>query len=490
VVNLDTTALGLRDKKDEEMAKGLIVILSDEHRADALSCAGHPFVDTPNLDALAADGTRFSDAYTPSPICVPARAAFATGQHIHKTRHWDNAMPYCGTPESWGHILQRGGVQVESIGKLHYRDPSDDVGFDQMHIPMMVKDGVGMVWASLRRENERLSPKGRMLGNEIGAGESDYTRYDDAVVRHAVQWLKDHAQTDRDRPWCLYVGLVAPHFPLICPEPFFSKYRKMNLPKPKLLPCDGYKPHPWIAKQNAFMDSEAKFKSEEERKDAIAAYWGLCEWLDHNIGRILTGLKDSGLDADVIYSSDHGDNAGDRGLWGKSNMYREAVNVPLIANVKGVPKGLCETPVSLLDISETIPAFFGLEWHGDRPGKPLQDIANQPTETDREMISQYHAAGSVSGAFMLRKGRWKYIEYLGFEPELFDLKNDPAEQFNITVQNPSIVLELSTALRKHIDPIAVNEQAFVDQDALIEAHGGREQAINLGAKGATPPPKT
>lgn len=120
------------------MAKGLIVILSDEHQSGAMGCAGHPFVHTPNLDALAARGTRFTDAYTPCPICVPARAAFATGRHVHDIGLWDNSMPYTGTPDSWGHVLQRGGVQVESIGKLHYRDPSDPVGFDREHIPMMV----------------------------------------------------------------------------------------------------------------------------------------------------------------------------------------------------------------------------------------------------------------------------------------------------------------------------------------------------------------
>jgi len=82
-------------------------------------------------------------------------------------------MPYLGTPESWGHVLQRGGVQVESIGKLHYRDPSDPVGFDRGTPPMMVKDGVGMVFASVRRKEHRISPQGRMLGEYIGPGESD-----------------------------------------------------------------------------------------------------------------------------------------------------------------------------------------------------------------------------------------------------------------------------------------------------------------------------
>ena len=130
--------------------KNIVVIMSDEHNPAFMGCSGHPFIKTPNLDALAARGARFPNAYTPSPICVPARAAFATGHRVHQTRHWDNAMPYVGDPQGWGHVLQQQGINVESIGKLHYRNEEDPVGFDAEHIPMHVVGGHGMVWASIR----------------------------------------------------------------------------------------------------------------------------------------------------------------------------------------------------------------------------------------------------------------------------------------------------------------------------------------------------
>ena len=107
----------------------------------------------------------------------------------------------------------------------------DADGFDRKHIPMMVVDGVGMVWASVRREQERVIATGRMLGDYIGPGESSYTRYDCAVTDRAVQWLTDAAQ--RNRPWCLYVGLVAPHFPLVVPQEWFDLYPEELLPTPK-----------------------------------------------------------------------------------------------------------------------------------------------------------------------------------------------------------------------------------------------------------------
>ena len=120
----------------------LSVIVSDEHQSRAMGCAGHEFVSTPNLDTLA--GARFTSPRLYAVlICVPARAALASGRYIHQTGHWDNATPYTGSPRSWGHSLQDAGVSVESIGKLHYRDPADDTGFDRLHIPMMVQDGIG-----------------------------------------------------------------------------------------------------------------------------------------------------------------------------------------------------------------------------------------------------------------------------------------------------------------------------------------------------------
>lgn len=122
-----------------------LVIISDEHRKDAMGCAGHPIVKTPNLDALAARGTMFDAAYTPSPMCVPTRAALATGDWVHKTGHWDSATPYAGNPRSWMRQLRDAGKEVVSIGKLHFRSGHDDNGFTEEILPMHVVGGVG--WA-------------------------------------------------------------------------------------------------------------------------------------------------------------------------------------------------------------------------------------------------------------------------------------------------------------------------------------------------------
>ena len=225
----------------------------------------------------------------------------------------------------------------------------------------------------------------------------------------------------------------------------------------------------------------------------MSAYYGLCTSLDHNIGRIIGALGNAGLadDTTMIYSSDHGDNLGARGLWGKSNMYEESAAVPLIVARPGQEASVCETPVSLLDISATIPDHFGLTFQNDGPGKSLYQIADQPTDKTRIVLSEYHAAGAVTGAFMLRRGQWKLIHYVEFEPELFDLAQDPEELTNLA-QNPThkaILADMAKALREICDPEAVDAQAHQDQQDMIAGYGGREAALKLGANAATPPPE-
>ena len=256
-------------------------------------------------------------------VCLRGRAL---PQDFTLTRHGYGIMPCPIQVRSAAGAMpfRKKACQWKASASRDYRDENDPAGFDVEHIPMMVAGGVGMVWASIRKEDERILGPKRMLGEYIGPGESKYTEYDRAVVSRTRDWIADKA--DDARPWCLYVGLVAPHFPLVVPQEYFDMYPPETLPEVKLHPKDGYQRHPWIEKQNAFMDSENKFANAQERLAAMSAYYGLCSWLDHNIGQILEALKASGQmdNTQIIYTSDHGDNVGARGLWGKSNMYEES----------------------------------------------------------------------------------------------------------------------------------------------------------------------
>ena len=132
--------------------KNLLIIISDGHRRDVMRCVGHPIIKTPNLDKLAARGAVFENAYTPSPMCVPTRASLACGDHVHEIGHWDSATPYDGKTRSWMRHLRNQGVDVVSIGKLHFRSGEDDNGFAEEILPMHVVGGVGWTIGLLRED--------------------------------------------------------------------------------------------------------------------------------------------------------------------------------------------------------------------------------------------------------------------------------------------------------------------------------------------------
>jgi choline-sulfatase len=218
-------------------------------------------------------------------------------------------------------------------------------------------------------------------------------------------------------------------------------------------------------------------------------------FLDDNIGQIMQALRETGLEGDttVIYTSDHGDNLGARGLWGKSTLYQESVGVPMIVAGPGIRQGESKTPVDLLDLFPTILEGVGIdpEPHmGDRSGKSLFDVAAAPADGDRVVFSEYHAAGSNTAAFMVRKGRWKYHHYVRFQPELFDLEADPEELVDLAgdAAYAPVLRKMEAELRRICDPEAVDAMAKHDQLEMIERLGGVEAASKMGSGGATPAP--
>jgi choline-sulfatase len=265
------------------------------------------------------------------------------------------------------------------------------------------------------------------------------------------------------------------------------------MPLPQLRRRSGYARHRWIDEQERFMPTDAEFGADDDkRRRAISAYFALCTMLDDHVGAICAALASVGLaeSTTVIYTSDHGEALGQRDHWGKSNLYGECTQVPLIMAGSDVPRGrTCNTPVNLIDLAPTFLAAFGLSDPSLR-GRSLFDIARETTDANRATFSEYHAVGAPSGAFMVRKDRWKYHEYIGFEPELFDLESDPDETTNLA-GNPAYAAHVATLrdeLRKIVDPELADHQAKADQQALVERFGGRVTAFRMGTEGATPAP--
>jgi choline-sulfatase len=215
--------------------------------------------------------------------------------------------------------------------------------------------------------------------------------------------------------------------------------------------------------------------------------------MDEQVGKILAALDACGLSGTtrVLYTSDHGDNAGARGLWGKSTMYEESVGVPMILAGDGVPAGaVCDVPVSLLDVFPTVTAAVGLKVVAPGPhAMSLFDVLRAPPE-DRACFSEYHASGSREAAFMLRTKRWKYVRYVTYPPQLFDLATDPEELSNLVgdPRHAAMLAAMEARLRAVIDPEALDRAVKGRQAAMLKANGGREAVMARGDLPYSPPP--
>lgn len=455
---------------------------------------GDRIVRTPNIDAVAARGVRFTNAYTPCPICVPARAALATGRWVHQTKSWDNAAPYHGELPSWHHRLRAAGHRVVSIGKLHFRSTADDNGFSEEILPLHVLDTGGDLIGMLREPPAKRAAM-PALAASAGPGSSPYNDYDRAIATAACRWIQTEAPRASAKPWALFVSFVRPHFPLTPPPEFYALYPPERIAMPRLRDGVGGARHPAVAVLKAVMNYDDFFGDEHAVRRAVASYYALVSFLDDNIGKVLAALDAAALTATtrVIYASDHGDNLGCRGLWGKSVLYEESAAIPLVIAGPGVAPGtVVDTPVSLVDCYRTVLEAAGCpaaEDDRDLPSCSLWEIA-AGSRPDRTVLSEYHAAASVTGSFMIRHGRWKYIHHVGYRPELYDLGSDPGETTDLA-ERPDLAVvlaECKAALLRICDPEAVSAEAFADQRRRIAAHGGRDAIIARGDYGYTPAP--
>jgi choline-sulfatase len=475
------------------MSKNLLILLSDEHNKRMLGVSGHSHVKTPNLDKLANEGTLFNNAYCNSPICVPSRAILATGRYNAEIGYWDNADPYDGNIPSWGHRAVQGNCDAVSIGKLHFLDDQAPTGFSEQINPLNVVGGVGDLLGLIRQELPVRKGAANMA-KDVGSGETTYSNYDKQIAEDAKNWISNRKKLDK--PWVLFVSFVCPHFPLIAPEKFYNMYPESEVPWPLLYEESQRSSHPYYEAMRKCMNYDDYFDEEKVRK-ATSAYFGLCSFLDYNIGTVLSALDNSDFadNTNIIYTSDHGDALGMRGMWGKSTMFEESAGVPMIIKGPNLPVSKkVKTPVSLVDIFPTVIDSLELDKNikdDNLPGKSLLTIANEDDDYQRVVLSEYHAAASPVGAFMLRKGKYKYVYFAeGYKPQLFNLEEDQFEENDLALDKnfSNIVDDFYKDLLNICDPEEVNKRAKKEQNETILKHGGIEAIQGRGDFGYSPAP--
>ncbi len=233
----------------------------------------------------------------------------------------------------------------------------------------------------LRDHDDLLDTTG--FARHIGPGDDAYSRYDEKVCAAAEHWLR----TPRDGPYGLYLSFLRPHYLLTCPPDFYDLYDPTRMPLPRTgMPGDGTD-HPVLKHMARACAYDAAF-DDAMRRVAVASYYGLCSFVDDLVGRIVKGLEDTGqMDHTVlIFTSDHSECLGDRGIWTKMVMYEEAVNVPLIIAGPGIAPGVRRDPVSLIDLYPTILELAEVPC----PCTPHARSLLAASDPDRTILSEYH----------------------------------------------------------------------------------------------------
>jgi choline-sulfatase len=472
----------------------LIFFISDNHRRDMVGAYGHPVVQTPALDKLAARGTRFTNAYSASAVCCPARASLATGRYAHQTGYWDNAIVYDGRVPSWHHRLREQGHTVTSVGKLHFRSSEDDNGFTEEIIPMHIVEGKGALFGLLRAtpEGERPRRSPAKTYEDTAVGEADYLDYDRDISAHAIAWLKANARKV-GKPWVLWVSYTTPHPPFVVPRELMDLYPPERMPLPPLFAEADQPRHPAVAHLRKTMGYEGLATEAFVRK-VFAGYCALTTFMDSQVGRVMAAVEEMGLldSTRMLYTSDHGEAAGSHGLFGKCGLYEHSIGVPLIMSGPGIPaQRTIREIVSHVDLFPTVLESAGAQLtptDADLKGTSLWPAIGG-FERQRLGFCEYHAHASKNGITMLRDGDLKLIYNVGLPPQVFDLAQDPQETRDLSqAEGGALARKLEAKLRTLVDPEAVDQQAKLDQAARVEEEGGREAILGRGSFAHNPVP--
>ncbi|MEN6385323.1 MAG: sulfatase-like hydrolase/transferase [Phycisphaerales bacterium] len=430
-------------KKNSHKKPNILVIMSDEHNANILGCYGNKIVNTPNLNQLSSSGITFENFYCNSPLCVPSRLSFTAGKYISHINAWSNASKLLGDDyPSIAYSMKSAGYDPYLCGKMHYA-LEHRYGFTEIgksFTNQKPKSG------GCRRRNpddltvDKNTEEGRF--DDFHAGNSSRVLdHDKEFTDRTVDFLNNRKKSDK--PFFMISGLLAPHYPLIVPDEYWEKY-KDKIPMPKM--PQGYidsLPLNYKHLRSGFGMTDVK---PETVKKGRELYYGLVEWMDSEVGKILRALKDNGLEDNtiVIYTSDHGENMGEHGLWWKNAMFNTASRIPLIISYpkrwKGSQRRL--QTASLVDLTRTIADLGQAEFPKDWDGDSMVDwLDNSNYKWKDFAVSEYYAHNIASGYTMIRTADYKYVYHTPSDKahksqtELYNLRKDPDELSNLSNQD-------------------------------------------------------
>jgi choline-sulfatase len=416
----------------------MLIVMSDQHSLRFMGSQGDELVQTPAMDRLAGEGVSFTNCYCPSPLCVPSRMSFMTGRLPSDIRVLTNHDSLSSNIPTFAHALGAAGYDCRLVGRMHF------VGPDQLHGFARRDFGdIGSIWPGGSPPDMAAMSNAR--GNRAselprsGAGRSSYSRYDQLVLEKSLDVFDELSSTYKKtgRPFCLVVGLFLPHPPFIAPRDLFEKYRGRTPPPsiPKQLPAD---PLSFDAAWYKACDFEGISAATQEL--CAAAYYANVEQIDMKVGQLLSRLDESAISEDTafIYTSDHGEQLGERGMWWKSTFYDQSSKVPLIMRLPGtIPAGRkSDSVASLVDLTATLVDLGSTSLPGIS-GESLMNIICKSDSGWKDVAYSEFFGGLMNVQTppfrnrMVRAGRWKFNLFDGFTSQCFDLENDPDELNNL-----------------------------------------------------------
>jgi choline-sulfatase len=430
----------------------LVIVMSDEHNPFYSSPYGHEFIKTPNMQKLANEGTVFKNSYCSSPLCLPSRSAFISGKRVHQIQTYSNCnINLEKNIPSYGKVLKDNGIHSVHIGKVDAYANGEELGFSEMlnpydrnlpgdinhkRIPLKIRKGA--------------SARANGFGIKTEKGDDEY------CIDLAVEWIKKKG-VNMDKDWVLCVNILNPHFPHMCPEKFWKMYEGFEDLPDYGLECDSAK-HPYACDLRSHFQTEGFTK--EQIKGLRRGYYGCISFVDQQLGFVIDALETSNLreNTNIVYTSDHGEMLGKFGMWWKCSLFEDSVRIPMIASGPNFTKGLVvKTPANLLDLTAFTFKSSKLDVPKGFNGTALDELPEDNKE--RFVFSEYHGHGTRSGAYMIRKGDWKFIMNMNAENQLFNLADDPHELINLIEKHSDKTNELEQCLRSICDPEKENKRA-------------------------------
>jgi arylsulfatase A-like enzyme len=397
----------------------VLVIMCDHLRYDAIAAQGNPYVRTPHLDRLAGRSVRFERCYTQAPVCGPARHSLATGKYPYEHGVVNNdVLPLPGM-FTVAHALQTQGYRRIQIGPMHWNGEGViDDGYESRLCPEFDS---GML---NEKEKQRMNWEMQYKKSTCGATlRNDNQFWGYQVAQEAVNQLEQ--VRSRGEKFMQWVSFNEPHPPFFPPKPYYERVDQYHLPLPIELPADAPAPHSRISEKKQAW----KLFTDYEKRRMKAAFYGLVELADSFVGMVLEAADrlDLWKDTMIVFTSDHGEQMGDHGLYTKFVHRESSVRVPLLVYFPGCEAGSREQLAEHVDLFPTICEATGAPTPPDVRGKSLWPLLRGRTEGEL----RDHVFSLIDNDLMIRTREWKLNLYDGSPGELYNMKDDPDELINL-----------------------------------------------------------